>query len=442
MKLKILCVLFFFLSGFFIMAQIPEKNDTISEEKLLEIERLKYKQQPGLALAASKIFFSDKRYSISGFGEINSVPLQTGVDRNVGDLELYYTGLYRFATFFGYRLTDKLIWNSEFQIEMMHDRNQEIHHEIIFEAFFDYLLKDYLKVRVGFFPLTIGYVNNNDEPVMFYSVNRADVERLIIPSSWIEFGAMFYGIISENWSYALGITQGLNSENYIDGTWIRQGREIRLEVPEVISINPQINYSGIKNWELSASGYFGNSGRGNVVAMQNGQMHPINAQISLGSAFAKYEKGNLRFVAVGAYGHLSDTDKLFVHSGGSESNGQVLGEEVYGYLFETGYDILPLLKGDRKTKEKETWYYDSKSLKLPVFVRFERLNTHYAFNRNLMTMTNPTVVNDLRIWTAGINLNLKKNLVLKGNYQFVENLSDIAPYPTNHVVEFGLGFIF
>ncbi len=29
------------------------------------IEKLKYQQQPGLALAASKIFFSDRRYSIS-----------------------------------------------------------------------------------------------------------------------------------------------------------------------------------------------------------------------------------------------------------------------------------------------------------------------------------------------------------------------------------------
>lgn len=38
------------------------------------IEELKYKQQPGLALAASKIFFSDKRYSISGFGEFKLYP--------------------------------------------------------------------------------------------------------------------------------------------------------------------------------------------------------------------------------------------------------------------------------------------------------------------------------------------------------------------------------
>ncbi|WPC10622.1 hypothetical protein LEQ04_07715 [Riemerella anatipestifer] len=143
-------------------------------------------------------FFSDKRYSISGFGEFNYVPIQDNVNTNVGDLELYYSGLYRFATFFGYRITDKLIWNSEFQIEFLHHKAEETHHEIVIEAFLDYLFKDYLKARMGFYPLTIGYVNNNDEPIMFYSVNRSEVERLITPSTWIEFGAMFYGNISKD----------------------------------------------------------------------------------------------------------------------------------------------------------------------------------------------------------------------------------------------------
>lgn len=37
------------------------------------------------------------------------------------------------ATFFGYRITDKLIWNSECQVEFLHYKSQEIHHEIVIE---------------------------------------------------------------------------------------------------------------------------------------------------------------------------------------------------------------------------------------------------------------------------------------------------------------------
>jgi len=244
------------------------------------VEKLKYKQQPGLALAASKIFFSDKRYSISGFGEFNYIPVLGDVNRDLGDIELYYQNLNRFATFFGYRITDKLIWNSEFQIEYLHDGVGEGQEEIVIEAFFDYLWKDYLKGRVGFYPLTIGYVNNNDEPVMFYSVNRSDVERLIIPSTWIELGAMVYGNISEDWSYAFSVSQGLNARNYLGGTWVRQGREIRLDMPSSVSINPQINYSGFKHLTLSLSGYYGNSGQGENVLF-SGVEAPVDATISL-----------------------------------------------------------------------------------------------------------------------------------------------------------------
>ncbi|MCL8000766.1 hypothetical protein M8994_21490, partial [Brucella sp. 21LCYQ03] len=75
----------------------------------VDVDKPRFQQQPGLALAASKIFFSEKRWSIGGFGEFNYVPLQQNVSSDLGDLELYYSGLYRYATFFGYRLTDKLI---------------------------------------------------------------------------------------------------------------------------------------------------------------------------------------------------------------------------------------------------------------------------------------------------------------------------------------------
>ncbi len=265
-------IIFFFIVLFLgknLLAQtsadsIRADTDSLTIKKDV-VEKLTYQQQPGLAIAASKIYFSKKRYSISGFGEVNYVQYLDEKDTDVGDMELYYTGLYRAATFFGYRLHKKIIWNSEFQIELLHDRTQEIDYEIVFEAFIDFLIKDYFKFRVGYYPLTIGYVNNNDEPVMFYSVNRSEVERIITPSTWIELGLMFYGNISKAVSYAVGVSQGLDSKEYIGASWIRQGRQIRFGVPRGWAINPQINYTGIKDLTLSASGYFGTTGQGEQV---------------------------------------------------------------------------------------------------------------------------------------------------------------------------------
>ena len=435
----------FFLGVFVFMNPLSDsygqsENGTMQDvDTVKAVERPKFQQQPGLALAASKIFFSDKKYSISGFGEFNYVPVQGDVSANMGDLELYYTGLYRAATFFGYKITDKLIWNSEFQIEFLHYKAQETNHEIVVEAFLDYLFKDYLKARIGFYPLTIGYVNNNDEPVMFYSVNRSEVERLILPSTWIEFGAMLYGNISPKWSYALGISQGLKSQNYLSGTWIRQGRELRFDKPKSVSINPQVNYTGIENLTLSASGYFGNSGQGQRVTINNQEVD-INANIKLLSSYAKYDWKNFRFLTVGTYGQIGDTEKIYELTKGENTDGQVIGKKVYGYLFEAGCDILPYIRKQRDVKSKDNFFFDTQEMKLSVFGRYERLNTHQSVHGELSNL--PRVENNLGIWTAGINFNTKENIVIKANYQYRRNYFTEDPKPSKNIFETGIGFIF
>ncbi len=368
------------------------------------------------------------------------MPVQENVNTSLGDLELYYSGLYRYATFFGYRLSDKLIWNSEFQIEFLHDRNREAKHEIVIEAFVDYLFRDYLKTRVGFYPLTIGYVNNNDEPVMFYSVNRSEVERIITPSTWIEFGAMFYGNISQNWSYALGLSQGLNSRNYLSGTWIRQGREIRFGVPKSISINPQLTYTGMPNLTLSASGYIGNSGQGETILRDNDEIE-VKARIALATGYAKYDWKNFRFVTVGTYGSLGNTDNIFeLTEQKGEAGGQVLGKEVFGYLFELGCDVLPYFRKNKEIKEKSTWLYDTHEMKLSLFGRFERLDTHRRIHDDLLEK--PRVHANLNIWTFGVNFNARENIVLKANYQYRVSRLLYTLDPNFNIVETGIGFVF
>ncbi|WP_226912992.1 porin [Flavicella marina] len=430
-KIILLAAIAFFVNVCW--GQKTNANDSIKELNTTN------KQQPGLALAASKIFFSDKRYSISGFGEFNFVPTQGEIDTTVGDLELYYSGLYRFATFFGYRISDKFIWNSEIQFEYIHYQNKESHLEFVFEAFVDYLYKDYLKARVGFYPLTIGYVNNNDEPVMFYSVNRSDVERLIVPSTWIEFGAMFYGNISQNWSYALGFSQGLNSQYFLSPTWIRQGREIRFDTPKSISINPQINYTGVSNLVVSLSGYYGNSGQGADVKIGN-QEQEVKAKINLTTAYAKYDWKNFRFIGLGTYGHLAETDKIYEQTKNEAGVGQVLGKSVYGYLFELGCDILPYIRYKKPKSNKKNAIFNSEEMKLSLFSRFERLDTHYRIDENLQNL--PFSQNNLKVWTFGVNYNTAENIVLKADYQHRLNTPIGHEGIINHTIEFGLGFIF
>jgi len=424
-----------------------DKSDTVKTETR-GIEKLTYKQQPGLAMAASKIFFSEKPYSISGFGEASFINYLGPKDTESGDLELYYTNLYRFATFFGYRLRDDLIWNSELQIEYLHDGSEVGRTEFLFEAFIDYLWKDYLKFRVGYFPLPIGYVNNNDEPIQFYSVNRSDVERLITPTTWIEFGAMFYGNFTPDLSYALGVSQGLNAAEYLSGSWIRQGRVITWGLPKELSFTPQLTYSGLPNLELSVSGFLGNSGQKHTYIDNEGPQE-LKAPVRIGTGYARYEIDNWRFVTVGTYGSLGQTREIAAVTLLENDIYQIMGDRTMGYLFELGHDLLPYFNGKRSNNE--TWLFNPAEFKLPVFLRFERLNTHQRFDEGLIPLTCPTclpvpyslVQTNLRIWTLGLNFNTRENIVMKANYQFRKNLA-AGPnaLAEGNRIEVGFGFIF
>ncbi|TVQ88950.1 MAG: hypothetical protein EA397_16075 [Deltaproteobacteria bacterium] len=167
------------------------------KEKEGLIEELTYIQWPGLPPAASKIYFSERRYAISGFGEISYNHFLGEKNRASGDLEIYNTNLYRFVVYDAYRATPWMVLYAE----VFHDGFNEVDYEFFPEFFVDFVISKPFDVRVGWAQVPIGYVNNDDEPIMFYSVNRPEVERMIIPSPWIELGAQFYGKIGDRASW-------------------------------------------------------------------------------------------------------------------------------------------------------------------------------------------------------------------------------------------------
>lgn len=168
------------------LSLLAQEDSLVTKESSIKTE-----QYAGLGKAASAIYNSDKRYSISGFGEASYVNYSEGNNSNLGDLELYYTSLYRFSTFFGYRITDKVIFNGEIFVEHLRYDNENVTN-FIPEAYIDARFNKNFGIRVGYVPLVIGYINSNDEPVLFHSVNRPEVERVIIPTTWVEVGATTY----------------------------------------------------------------------------------------------------------------------------------------------------------------------------------------------------------------------------------------------------------
>jgi len=397
-------------------------------------------QYPGLGKAASGIFFSDKPWSLSGFGEINGVstPGFTPDKEALDDIELYYNQLYRLAVFFGYRFSDKLIINSELQVEHLSAGNDS-HTELVFELFMDYRLHQALNLRLGFFPLGIGYINSNDEPILFYSVNRPETERLILPSTWIELGAAAYGQITPQLSYFTSLVTALDAQHFKSATWVRNGREA-FDLNSLAWVG-QLNYSTSGGLDLNLSGYYGSNGAYNYTAEQ--QSKELNAKLTLVSAYARYTKNNFRLLASGTYGWLTDTEGIYHLTANSDQtnniHGQVLGKEVYGIYGEAGVDILPWIWKNRK--EVKNTVIDTHEMKWSFFARYEHLNTHASVESSLSHL--PRVQNYMNILALGTNINLTEDIVIKANYQFRKNLTpDEFAIPTGNYFEFGLGFNF
>jgi hypothetical protein len=407
------------------------------------IEELTYEQQPGLPPAASKIFFSERKYAISGFGELAYVQYLGDKNTASEDIELFYTNLYRFVLYGAYRPVKWLVLYAEVFAEFFHDGFQTVDYEFFPEVFMDFLITRGFNLRVGWAQVPIGFINNNDEPIMFYSVNRPEVERLIIPSQWIDLGVMAYGTIAPKLTYMMGVFQGVDGEELLGGTWIRRGRELRFNFRSV-SVAGQLNYEPIENLSLSVSGVFTEAGNRAQVDV-DGEQRRVKAPTGLLSAYARYEIENWTFMVLGAVGWMAETELLFDLTGQRGERAEVLGATTYGVYFEIGVDILPYFR-DGSGDPKRTWLYRTDEFKLPLFVRYERLDTHARVDPALASRLPegaPIFRSNLDVVTVGVNFNPRKNLVAKVNYQFRRNRQRAAYLPEEgDRLEFGLGFIF
>ncbi|MCY1722206.1 porin [Prolixibacteraceae bacterium Z1-6] len=412
------------LTLLFVVAQTFAQTNT---DSVPTMNNSAEKQYPGLGKAASGVFYSEKPWSVTGFGEmsfVNFVHSQPN-KAELGDLELYYSSLYRLTTFFGYRFSDKIILNSEIMIEHLRS-GPENHTYFIPELFMDFRLDPKINIRAGILPVANGYINSNDEPILFYSVNRPEVERLIIPSTWMAFGAMAYGNVTDNLSYLLGVTSGLNANEFRSGTWIRGGN-ITYDFKS-LALSPQLLYRGIKNTELGLSAFWGSSKLDGFTERSD---RPFTQLYTL---HGQWRANNWRITALATTGAMSNTDNIY---NSKPVSAQVIGSRTFGYYFELGYDILDILWQNRSSVNGLYGkVLRTDEMILPVFFRYERLDTHSQVLPSLKEFSyNRT---NMHIYTLGFNYNITHDFAFKFNYQFRKDVGS----GRDDIVECGIGFNF
>ncbi len=302
--------------------------------------------------------------------------------------------VHRMVMLLGYKFSDEV----QFVTEIEYEHVKEVYIE---QAFLNYSISDNFNVRGGLMLVPMGIVNEYHEPTTYNGVERPNVDKSIVPTTWREIGVgvtgkfdnaslryqayIFNGFASVNGSKVLGGSNGLRNGR-------QKGAESTINTP---NLSAKIDYYGIQGLRLGLSGYFGRTQAADDIQDIDG----ADVGISMYGLDARYI--NKRFTARGQLiqAVLKDTDDY------NNLNGANLGSELKGWYAEVAYNLLPL----------------DKEQKLDAFLRYEKYDTHAAtkdagITRNLGYNRNE--------WVTGLSYHIAPGAVVKADYQFLDNAVD------------------
>jgi hypothetical protein len=347
-----------------------------------------------------------KSVTVGAYGELT----YNQPESNNGELDVQ-----RLVLLFGYKFNDK----TQFVTEVEFEHVQEVYIE---QAFVNYVIGSNISLRGGLMLVPFGIINEFHEPTTFNGVERPALDEVIVPTTWREIG---FGVAGRFNDLSLGyqayvfngfkstISDGAGGLNgYLKGAdGLRGGRQkaIRSTIDSP-TLSLKFDYYGLLGLRLGLSGYFGDTQATDDIETLDG----ANIGISMIGLDARY--AYQRFTARGQYVHgsLSGTEAY------NTATGKDLGSTMEGWYLEGAYNLLP--------QEKEQ--------RLFAFVRYEQYDTHAKTEGNLQR-NDAYNRNDI---TTGLSYHIAPGVVLKGDYQFRDNV--LSGSDVQNRLNFGIGVWF
>lgn len=248
---------------------------------------------------------------IGGYGEMH-LNLNNGKDNEID--------YHRFVLFFGKEFNQRTRFFSELELEHSLAGDGKPGEVELEQAYVEYDVNDSTQARAGLFLLPIGILNETHEPDTFYGVERNNVEKNIIPTTWWEGGVSVSGSIVDGLSYDVAVHSGLSMVKLDDDGIVtgyqnnlRSGRQKVAEAPaNKAAYTARIKYTAIPGLELALSGQYQDD------IAQGYASNEIGA--SLIEAHAVYQNNGFGLRALYAQWNI-DSDINAVIVGASKQNG-------------------------------------------------------------------------------------------------------------------------
>jgi len=315
-------------------------------------------QAQELTNTAGKMMQDEDRLTIGGYGQIDYNQLLDNGSYNNGGLDVH-----RLVLMFGYKFNAKTQFITEIEVEHV----KEVYVE---QAFLQYEILPWLKLRGGLMLIPMGIINEYHEPSTFNGVERPNLDKYIVPTTWREIGAGFTGTFpSAALSYQLYLVNGFNGYNegptLSGANGFRGGRQKGAKsIIKSPNLSFKINYFGFAGLQLGLSGYTGKTQSSLYKAIEKSDSQSIASAdsslvgLSMLGVDARYQWGGLQLRGQANWGIVSNSANY------NEFTGSDLGSSLGGWYLEVSYDLLHRI--------------ESVESGLIPFIRYEQYNTHVS----------------------------------------------------------------
>lgn len=296
--------------------------------------------------------------------------------------------VHRLVSFIGYKFNDRVTFVSEIEYEHVVELYVE-------QAFLDYKINDNISFQSGLMLIPMGIQNLYHEPNTFNGVERTNVDKYIVPTTWREVGAGVSGRLDDySINYQLMMVNGFNGYDNNGGVFsgrsgLKSGRQKGAESYVTdFDVAGRVSYFGMLGWNLGASFYSGESETSDFGA------DSTQIDIQMTGVDARYNNGNFQARAQYIVANLGNTQAY------NTKTSSDLGSVMTGYYLEAGYVVL---QGNSDNE-------------LILFARYENYNTHddtEGFDANLEYDRTET--------TVGLTFKVAHGAAFKMDYQQLGN---------------------
>lgn len=330
-----------------------------------------------------------------GYGEVHLNNPRTGPTA-AGQTNRAQADLHRFVLGLGYDFNEQISLSAEFDFEhAFREPEVEFMH-------LDVKFSRQLVFRSGVLLMPVGSLNEYHEPPLFPSVERPQVDTLVIPTTWQEAGLGLLGELSSDEvivKYRAYLVSGMDPSDFKASTGIRGGRGRGLDTnsfADGLAGVGRVELQPLSGLEFAASLYWGQAEkREDPKGDTEVRLFEIDGRFDYGGFYVKGEAAMIE---------IPDADEIIPLVPAAD---RPVAEEIEGWYLEAGYDVLSLLVPETECR-------------LVLFGRREFINTQAEVPDGFVRQDGMT----RRIWTFGAAFYPIPNVAFKVDHEDWEDNAD------------------